>query len=309
MEPKETQEVAEPVKQEVTGDVLDPIVFGVMGGPGTGKSYVMNLISENSEEISEQLDLGRSLIVNIAKKSTSRPNRGEDDVWKESGVSEEEFLNTEGVVREGENFVGIYKLANNNSYYGYRPKAFEQSADILVAEPSIHHLTTIKSKLGGKLFMVCLVANRQYREDRMNGRGTEDLDQVKKRLDEGDIQLFLLDRLTEGLEKPLEELIDPDLYEALKEVEKTKDDEDSFRKSVGNLESLIGSQAKEYAELIKNMKINVDPENKFELANAIIYLDESYLASDEIDETGRTKNKMRDVVLNLVVDSITKKMQ
>lgn len=279
-------------------DVLDPVVFGVMGGPGTGKSYAMDLVDKHSSDIAESLELGRPMIVRIAKKSTSRENRGADDVWKESGVSKEEFESTEGAVAEGQNFIGIYKLANNNAYYGYRPSVFSQSADILVAEPSIHHLTTIKSQLGDKLFMICLIASRQYRSDRMNSRGTEDPVQIKKRLDEGDIQIFLLDKLNGGLATEIKELIDSELLEVLNLIYDNKDDVTQSESLKARLAALVGDQASEYFHLVTNVQ-----KSEFEVANKFVFLDDSYLAQDD------GTNKMRDEIIDAVKGAVRTKFE
>lgn len=145
---------------------------------------------ENLKHIKDTLGLEKDLEIGVVKKDTSRPNRGADDRLKRSGVPEEDF------VKNKDKYVGEYTLTNNNAKYAYHTDELNQEADILVAEPSIHHLAVMKAHLKDRLVVILIAADTEYRKVRMNGRGTEEVSQVNKRVIEGDVQIYIASKLS-----------------------------------------------------------------------------------------------------------------
>ena len=93
-------------------------------------------------------------------------------------------------------YVGEYTLTNNNAKYAYPVNELNKEADILVAEPSIHHLSVMKAHLKDRLVVILIAADTEYRKVRMNGRGTEEESQVNKRVIEGDVQIYIASKLS-----------------------------------------------------------------------------------------------------------------
>ncbi len=267
-------------KTETLSDKFEGKVFGVLGAPGAGKTYVMSIIEEASDFIGERLNINRPIMITVVKKSTTRESRGDDDRLKEAGVDPSEFTE--------EKMIGIYTLSNNGQQYGYRRNSFEVKAHLSIAEPSIHHLKDIRDYLGSRLFTISLIASRSYRNDRLNGRGTEDVEQVNKRLNEGDLQIYMLNKIVGGLKTHPRDLMDKTLHDLLEQLESTNFEDTS------KLEALVGSQASEFVDVLK--RLEKDPS----LIHHIVYLDESYLSTPENPNT-----KLRDEVLDSVIQAIS----
>ncbi len=277
-------------------------VFGFMGAPGTGKTAAMNVVEapENLQEIAARLGKD-SLTVDVAKKATSRENRGADDRFKISGMPRENFENNPEMI-------GRYILTNNGAYYAYPKSEFEKDADILVAEPSIHHLDAVKAHLGDRLVTIMLVASRAYREARMTERGTEEMSQVLKRLVEGDAQTWLVNKLGGGNLVKVEELIDADLNAIFNRMYEAKDDaaavtalQQEFTDWLANhvmggaeaddaTKKFAADAAKEYTHLVTSLT----PVSG-KIVEMMMVLDDSYLSSNFIKE-----GKFREEILNTV---------
>lgn len=199
---------------------IDTPIVGFMGPPGNGKSVAINTVefADNREELGQKLELGRPLQVGVARKSTSRGGRGADDRFKKSGLPEAAF--------DDPNMIGVYRLSNNNALYGYHTDDLQapEGTDLLIAEPSLHHIAELKDRIAGKLHVVFFASDRAYRDARLNGRGTEDPVEVKKRILEGDAQMIMADMLGADMARGVEALTDPDMVALFNAVRNAKDD-------------------------------------------------------------------------------------
>jgi ribose 1,5-bisphosphokinase PhnN len=172
----------------------------------------MNIV-ENKKNLGElSALLGKNLSIDVVRKSTSRPNRGADDRLKISGIAENEFIINKN------KYVGEYTLTNNNAKYAYHTDELNKQADVLVAEPSIHHLSEMKTHLKDRLVVILIAADTEYRKVRMNGRGTEEVSQVNKRVIEGDVQLFIASKLSGSEGERLVQLIDQDGFKIYEDI-------------------------------------------------------------------------------------------
>jgi len=230
-------------------------IYWFMWAPGLWKTVAMNIAEhpENLKNIKETLWLENDLTVGVVKKDTSRPNRWADDRLKRSGIPEEDFTNNK------EKYVGEYILTNNGAKYAYHVDELNQEADILVAEPSIHHLSVMKAHLKDRLVVVLIAADTEYRKVRMNGRGTEEESQVNKRVIEGDVQLYIASKLSWDDGEMLSKMIDPKGYEIYEEIftsasddaEATKKMEEYFLWLVGE-DKFAKEATEEYFKMIRN---------------------------------------------------------
>lgn len=194
------------------------------------------------------------LTIDVVRKATSRANRGADDRLKISGVPEEDFTDNQ------DQYVGEYILTNNGAKYAYPVDELNKEADILVAEPSIHHLSVMKAHLKDRLVVILIAADTEYRKVRMNGRGTEEESQVNKRVIEGDVQIYIASKLSGEDGEMLSKMIDPKGHEIYEEIytttegndeELTKKMEDYFLGLVGE-EKFAKEATEEYFKMIRN---------------------------------------------------------
>ncbi len=289
-------------------------VNGFMGAPGTGKTAAMAVLEhdKNLKHLKKQLKLDRDLSYAIARKATSRPSRGADDRFKIAGLPEDYF--------KDDKMIGVYVLANNGSLYGYHPDEFQHGADIIVAEPSIHHIRAVKDHLGKRLTTVLLVADNPYRLERMNGRGTEDPKQIQQRLVEGDAQVYVANMLTGGLKDRYDNmidagrLIDDGLHDQFEAISASAESGDAESADQGLYEFLLkyvagdagvndpdvqkyakGAVA-EYGPLIRKATQSVMEQG---LIDYIIALDQSYYHPNFLVE-----GKFRDEIVDIAGESI-----
>lgn len=232
---------------------MESKIYGFIGAPGVWKTVAMNIV-ENEKNLSElSAILWKELTVDVVKKSTSRPNRGADDRLKISWVPEEDFI------VNADNYVWEYTLTNNNSKYAYSKDELNKEADILVAEPSIHHLSVMKAHLKDRLVVILIAADTEYRKVRMNGRWTEEVSQVNKRVIEWDVQLFIASKLSWVEWERLVNLIDQEGYNIYEEIFLASDTEDVLKNKMTSYfmwlvwEEKFSSEAtEEYFKMIQN---------------------------------------------------------
>lgn len=231
-------------------------IFGFIWAPGVGKTVAMNIVEhpDNIRELSSVL--GRDPQINVVRKSTTRPNRWADDRLKISGVPEEHFD------AEKDNYIGEYVLTNNGARYAYHVDELQKEWDILIAEPSIHHLWVIKDYLKDNLVLILLAWDSNYRETRMNGRWTEEISQIRKRLVEWDVQIFIASQFSWDNWKNLEKLIDTEWYAVYEkafssteenEAEVFEEMKEYFTNYIwwDDIETFAHEAAKEYMKLLK----------------------------------------------------------
>lgn len=189
-------------------------IFWFMWAPWLWKTVAMNIVenSENLEQIKTDLWKEQDLNVWVVRKSTSRPSRWADDRLKISGVPEQDFIDNR------ENYIWEYTLVNNWAKYAYSKEELWKDWDILIAEPSIHHLATMKDHLKDNLVVVLIAADTNYRKVRMNWRWTEELSQINKRLIEWDVQIFVASKLSGKEWESLSKLIDPKWLEIYNKI-------------------------------------------------------------------------------------------
>ncbi len=276
----------------------EPLVLGFMGPPGTGKTVAMEIVEHepNRQAVGQTLGLGRALNVGVARKSTSRPSRGADDRLKESGVAVEEFDKPE--------MIGVYTLSNNGAKYAYRASALQaDGVDVLIAEPSLHHIEDVKNYLGGRLFTIFLAASRAYRLARLSGRGTEDPVEVRKRVLEGDAQIIIASMLGAEMSQGADALTDATMLEIFKKIHATTDDA-TVTELAQYLSAYAGgdadaakkygdSTAKLFAEDIRHVH------GGKKAIEHVITLDDSYLSKDPKNE-----GKYREEILAQLVHGL-----
>lgn len=226
-----------------------------MWAPWLGKTVAMNIVENkiNLKSIQTDLWMEEELTIDVVKKDTSRPNRGADDRLKNSWIPEEKFT------QEKDKYVWEYILTNNNAKYAYHTDELNKEADILVAEPSIHHLSVMKTHLKDRLVVILIAADTEYRKVRMNGRGTEEESQVNKRVIEWDVQIYIASKLSGEEWEMLSKMIDPKWYQIYEEVfTAAKNDEELMKKMETYFLELVGEEkfakeaTQEYFKMIRN---------------------------------------------------------
>ncbi|MCK9467130.1 MAG: hypothetical protein M0P94_02270 [Candidatus Absconditabacterales bacterium] len=278
-------------------------IFGFMGAPGLGKTVAMNIAEhpENLKSLKETLGLEKDLTVDVVKKDTSRPNRGADDRLKNSGIPEQNFID------DKENYVGEYTLTNNNAKYAYHVDELNKKADVLVAEPSIHHLSAMKTHLQDRLVVVLIAADTEYRKIRMGGRGTEEESQINKRLIEGDVQLFIASKLSGEDGEILSKMIDPKGYEIYELIYSSGGDmkyldnmKNYFMNLVGE-EKFVNDASDEYFKMIINNTKKGDTEKLFDHI-IVRSLEKDELAGDNFLIEG----DFRDNIIGIIQEHLSK---
>ena len=280
-----------------------PVIIGFLWAPGLGKTVAMNVVEneENLEDVKESLGRDRPVEIWVARKTTSRPNRWADDRLKISWVPEEVFE------EKKDDFVGEYTLTNNNAKYAYSKAELDQpDKDLLVAEPSIWHLSEIKEYLWNRLVVCLIAADTEYRKERMNGRGTEEESQINKRLVEVDVQIFIASKLSGEEWKVLPNLIDPRGLEIYEKIYSSNGDEKYLGELRDYIFDLVGEEefpdksSKEYFNMIvKNTQNGGD----LKLFDHIIVRS---LEKDEPFETMLVHGDFRDQIINVVKEHLKK---
>ncbi len=303
------------------------VIEGIIGAPGTGKTGAARILehSMNLGQIAGSLGLQRELHIAFARKSTSRAGRGADDRFKIAGVPEEDFTE--------QNYLGIYTLANNGAKYAYQPSEFDHGADLIVAEPSLHHIESVKAHLGPRLTTVLLVGDRNYRATRMNERGTEDPRQIQQRLVEGDAQVFVADKLTGGIQSldgtrlDAGRLIDDGLHDKFLELYLAHSQGqgldgarlsfyDFLCRHVGgemgfndpDVRKYAAGASREYDQMISHAATAVA---QHDTINHIVALDESYVVLDEQPGQFRyvTEGRFRDELIDITLSVMYSRIQ
>lgn len=241
-------------------------IFGFMWAPGLGKTVAMNIAEhpENLKALKETLWMENDLTVDVVKKDTSRPNRWADDRLKNSWIPEQNFIDNK------DKYVWEYTLTNNNAKYAYHVDELNKKADILVAEPSIHHLSAMKAYLQDRLVIILIAADTEYRKIRMGGRWTEEESQINKRLIEWDVQLFIASKLSWKDWEILSKMIDPRWYEIYEsiytswwDVKYLNNMQDYFMELVWE-EKFVNDASNEYLKMIINNTKKWDNEKLFD---------------------------------------------
>ncbi len=284
-----------------------PIVLGFMGPPGIGKTVAMNIIEDHKNRIlvTENLGWDRTLEVGVARKSTTRENRGADDRLKESNLSDQEF--------DAGNMIGEYTLSNNGKRYGYRESELNKpGADLLIAEPSLHHLEAINAYLRDRLQIVLLASSRQYRMDRLGGRGTENQAEVRRRVLEGDAQLIIAEMLKAPLKHTAMEWTDSTMVKIFTDIRDANSIDDArlhidtlaeyladFAKDPDQVtgKKLADKAAQSFAEEIHHLP----HANGHTLIDHVLEVDESYLSRDPL-RRGKYRYKLLQTVGDILVD-------
>jgi hypothetical protein len=287
-------------------------VFGVIGPPGIGKTVAMNIVRDeaNRLELGNRLNLGRPITVGVARKSTTRASRTEDEM-KESGLE----VGTGPGQFDPDTMIGVYTLSNNGAMYGYRPEELNKdTADLLIAEPSLHHLTEIEEYLGDRLTTTFLAATRQYRLDRLGGRGTEDPAEVRRRVIEGDSQIIMADVLRAPLGMSVEDLTDPAMVEIFRNL-RSAESEEATAAGIEALEQYLlayvqepdaekaakyaTTTAKNFAEEVRHLHVK---DGVTYIAN-VVTVDESYLSKNPLQD-----GKFREAILAIVGDVLAEQL-
>ncbi len=283
------------------GIVIETPIVGFMGPPGNGKSVAINTVEfeGNREQLGQTLGFDRALQVGVARKSTSRAGRGADDRFKKSGLPEEAF--------DDPNMIGVYRLSNNNSLYGYHTDDLRaaEGTDLLIAEPSLHHIAELKQRIRGNFHVVFFASDRTYRNARLNGRGTEDAVEVKKRILEGDAQMIMASLLGADMARGVEDLTDADMVALFNAVRNAQDDGELARATAeldAYLATYVGGDAaaaKKYsastAKLYTEDVRHVAPGMTRSIDHVITF-DDSYITKDPMRE-----GKFRKEILEQVV--------
>lgn len=287
-------------------------VLGFMGPPGIGKTVAMNVVRDEANRAAIGHILGRDgpITVGVVKKSTTRASRTEDEM-KESGLAEGTGPNE----FDENTMVGVYTLSNNGAKYGYRPEQLNQSeADLYIAEPSLHHLTDIKDFLGDRLTTTFLAATRQYRLDRLGGRGTEDMAEVRRRVIEGDAQIIMANILGAPLGKSVEELTDQAMVDLFLEI-RSAESEEAAAPAIEKLRQYLiayvqepdGEKAAKYGEgTSKNFAeevrhLHAKPGHQY--IEKVVTVDESFLVPNPLKE-----GRFREAMLAIVGDILKEDM-
>lgn len=170
-----------PMKETRTPVLLIP------GPSAVGRDFLLESLVNYSDTISRLIGFSHPIKIQIVKKTTDRPSRTVD--LTKQCVTEEEF--TRGL--EGGDIIASYVLESNGKRYGYRKDAFNinSDADLLVADASIYQVPELKRTLGSRAFVSAMIAPRYYREKNLQVRGSENPDEITKRLNLGDAHVAM----------------------------------------------------------------------------------------------------------------------
>ena len=281
----------------------EPIIIGFLWAPWLWKTVAMNVVENQSnlEDIKEALGRDRPVKIGVARKTTSRPNRWADDRLKISGVPEEIFT------EKKDEFVWEYTLTNNNAKYAYSKAELDQAdKDVLVAEPSIWHLSEIKEYLWNRLVICLIAADTNYRKERMNWRWTEEESQINKRLVEWDVQIFIASKLSGEEWKILPKLIDSKGLEIYEKIYQSNWDPKYLWELKDYIFDLVQDEdfaiksSKEYFDMIIK---NIQNWKNIKLFDHIIVRS---LEKDEPADKMLTQWFFRDSIINIVKEHLKK---
>lgn len=180
-----------------------PKIILLPGPAGAGRDFLLSLLRANKHVISERS--GQNVEIGVAQKITDRTSRGENDALKKC-VTTAEF--EEGV--NNGSIIAPYVLESNGKNYGYEIDAFDKEGfDVLFADASVYQLPALRKQLQDRASIVAMINSRTDRESNMLKRGTEQRDEITRRLNLGDAHVALLCRMA-GM--PYKDLIHPDLH-------------------------------------------------------------------------------------------------
>jgi ribose 1,5-bisphosphokinase PhnN len=178
----------------------------------TGRDFLLERLLDNPEVVAKMI--GReSVKVGVMVKTTDRESRTTE--LTKRCVSCDQF--TEGLVSG--DIVASYTLESNGKRYGYHQNDFTPSDefDVIVADASVYQIPDLKKHLGDKMYVAGMIATRQYREDNLRARGSENEDQIQKRLNLGDAHTAML-LIMDGKIDKIDDFVHNDLAKAIKDL-------------------------------------------------------------------------------------------
>ena len=183
------------------------------GASATGRDFLLEKLLANTVIIGEKLSLTRPFRIMIAKKTTTRAQRGVDLL--KTCISRSEF---ETGVASGD-IIAPYVLESNNELYGYHVAAFENDdADILVADASVYQIPELSLRFGSRVYSASMIATRQYREENLRTRGSEKEDEIQDRLNLGDAHVAIAIMMSNDRLVSYHDFIDPRLADQLDDL-------------------------------------------------------------------------------------------
>lgn len=178
----------------------------------TGRDFLLERLLDNPEVIAKTV--GKDTIrIGVMVKTTDRESRTTE--LTKRCVSCDEFT---GGLTDG-SIVASYTLESNGKRYGYHQKDFTPADefDVLVADASVYQIPSLKKHLGDKMYVAGMIATRQYREENLRARGSENEEQILKRLNLGDAHTAIL-LIMGGKIENIEEYIHTDLAKAIRVI-------------------------------------------------------------------------------------------
>lgn len=157
-------------------------LFIISGPAGSGKGTVVKALIEKHPE----------LMLSISA-TTRQPRAGEEHGKHYFFITQEEFEKriARGEMLEYNHFTG------NGNYYGTPKKevenALENGKDVIL-EIDVNGAMQIKSKMDSSVTIMLTPPSSSVLEARLVGRGTEEADEIKKRLETAKEEIKLLPR-------------------------------------------------------------------------------------------------------------------
>jgi guanylate kinase len=188
----------------------------------TGRDYLLERLLANQGTVAKMLGK-KEINIGVMVKTTDRTSR-QTELTKKC-VTSEEF--TSGL--NNGKIVASYTLESNGKRYGYDVEHLKPSDiyDVLVADASVYQIPGLKKCLGEKMYVAGMIATRSYREENLRARGSEDEEQIIKRLNLGDAHTAIL-LIMDGKINQLKDFIHPDLAQAIEKLFKQRlNNEDS----------------------------------------------------------------------------------
>lgn len=166
-----------------------PMILFMPGASATGRDFLLEQLLANPDVVGQRLGLGGPIKIGVVKKTTTRPPRATVAEMLKICVDDDTFQQG---LNEGQ-IIAPYVLESNGYKYGYHRSSFEtaEDADVLVSDASVYQVPALKQELGSRVYTAAMIATRQYREENLMSRGSENPQEMTDRLNLGDAHVVL----------------------------------------------------------------------------------------------------------------------
>lgn len=145
-------------------------IIALTGPSGVGKNHTKQKIKEMWPDLVE---------LEVLTTRPARPGEGPD---RKAGIDTEEFLSR---VKTGEIFAAHQPFGVGTRWYGFSKKQIQDDLSknkTTLTEVHVDNVEIFKKEYGQKVFVIGLVADREYLEHNLNTRKTEQSEEKNNRL-------------------------------------------------------------------------------------------------------------------------------